>query len=100
MDRNELHQQILELADKIGHLNDTLSRSKRIHPVEIDLLRLYVREMVAGTEELAEMSGMKRELLTVQQEPVAIPTVTEPVSLEDLAGVKTPEKEEPIKEVV
>jgi hypothetical protein len=102
MDRNELHQQILELADKIGHLNDTLSRSKKVHPVEIDLLRLYVRELVAGTEELAELAGMRKEMVNIQPETVAAPTITEPVSFEQLTAAAAPlaEKAPPVPEPV
>ncbi len=44
-DKNQIHYDIAELLEKIAHLNIKLASTTKIHPVELDLLRNYVREL-------------------------------------------------------
>lgn len=43
--KDQIHYDIAELLEKIAHLNIKLASTDKIHPVELDLLRSYLREL-------------------------------------------------------
>jgi len=53
MERNDIHAQISVLAGKIRHLNELLANETSLHPVELELLHWYAREIKSRIEQLA-----------------------------------------------
>ncbi len=108
MDRKAIHAQIATLSDKINYLNERLSEEKNLHPVEVDLLNGYARELQGLIERLGEV---KPEFTVLKnEEPKAEETpepVAEPRRIERAAEKKPdldvkprqliPEKKEPVK---
>jgi len=113
MDRKAIHAQIATLSDKINYLNERLSEEKNLHPVEVDLLNGYAREL----QDMIESLGKVKPEFTVlkNEEPKAVVSqaeetpepVAEPRRIERAVEKKTdfdvkprqliPEKKEAIK---
>lgn len=94
MDRNSIHQQIALLADKISFLNGKLRQEPWLHPVEVDLLHGYARELSSMMEQLdkttARLTGeapAEPEKISVQP---AVKTETEIKTLLEKAETDTP----------
>lgn len=81
MDRKAIHEQIATLSDKITFLNERLSDEKNLHPVEVDLLNGYARELQGLIESLGKV---KPEFTVLKnEEPKIVPQAeekTEPVA--------------------
>lgn len=96
MDRNAIHAQVATLSDKINYLNERLSEEKNLHPVEVDLLSGYARELQVLIESLAnvkpEFTVLKKEepKKDTQQEEKTEPVV-EMRKIESPATTKKPE---------
>ncbi len=45
MSKKAIHEQIAVLTEKISYLNEKISNENKLHPVELDLLNGYVREL-------------------------------------------------------
>jgi hypothetical protein len=105
MERSEIHSQIKEMADKITHLNDNLTASRKIHPVELDLLGLYCRELVKLIEELPKAATQaspelpKTNAVGFKPVEVNIPEVAEkPAEPEERTVQSEAKKPEPVVE--
>jgi len=123
MDRTDVHQQIRELSDKINHLNENLFNSRKIHPVEIDLIKLYVRELTAMVDQLSVLAGVAskgdsgsgrmeagagrmesgkgKSTDNTKQETQVAEKITAPIASQENIPVSTPtiQKEEPAPKV-
>lgn len=83
MDRTAIHAQIAALSDKIHYLNERLSEEKNLHPVEVDLLSGYTRELQTLIESLG---NVKPEFTVLKKEEPQRETLVE-------------DKKEPAKEL-
>ena len=52
MNRKALHLILKQVLDKIDRLNDNLREADELHPVEVDLLNAYVKEVVELKEKI------------------------------------------------
>jgi outer membrane biosynthesis protein TonB len=104
MQRNEIHLQIAEVAEKIATLNKHLSASSRIMKAETDLLNVYVEELKMLLNELTKTTTptaapqpepKKEPIIEKPAEPVVVKKeiITEPIA-EPVAAKKVEIKEE------
>lgn len=93
MDRIEIHTQISILLDKINFLNNKLAKEKSLHPVEIDLLQNYNKELNKLIEKLMDTSGVLSDDLIQKIEDVTTQTEEAFQDKEDNKEEKTPEPE-------
>ena len=93
MKRNNIHQQISAIIDKISYLNKKLKEEQDFHTVEIDLLKSYsdeLRELIKMLESTTS-SAMNKAIETKLNEPTV--TVKE---MKDIELVEQEEMKEPI----
>lgn len=90
MDRNVIHTQIAMLAEKINHLNELLSKEDILHPVELDLLMSYEKELRSAVEEMARCKGELKKVVKKEERAEKIVSAhekelqtVEPVALEN-----------------
>lgn len=87
MERNDIHARINSLADKIKRLNGLLSNEGALHPVELELLHWYAREMKGSIEQLAAFKcDLETETAEAQAAPASVsPAPAEPVKEQVIA---------------
>lgn len=78
--KDQIHYDIAELLEKIAHLNIKLAGTSKIHPVEIDLLRSYLRELDKLTDAMPVMQLPKPSFAIPahQDEPTTLPSFNTP----------------------
>jgi hypothetical protein len=93
MERNDIHAQITTLAGKIRHLNELLANESSLHPVELELMHWYAREIKSRIEQLAafksdpeaengEAQAAPAPVAAAPAEPVDEPVVEPPAVAE------------------
>lgn len=91
MQKQDAHNQIAKLIEKIRHLNNVLSSDEEIYHVELDLLNAYYKELGACIQKLPETVG------DVSEKAEETTNIEEKVPLTDSkedAQVVSPEMEE------
>jgi hypothetical protein len=78
--KDQIHYDIAELLEKIAHLNIKLAGTNKIHPVEIDLLRSYLRELEKLTDAMPVMPLARPSfsIPTTQDESSTLPSFNTP----------------------
>lgn len=75
-DRKNIHEQIADMLERISQANKSLSNSKRLLSVEIDLLKTYNKELATLIDKLENSDSMPSA--EPVQEPVVINKAPEP----------------------
>lgn len=68
--KDQIHYDIAELLEKIAHLNIKLASTAKIHPVELDLLRSYLRELDKLADSMPLMQ-LPKPSFAIPQQPEA-----------------------------
>jgi len=96
--KDQIHYDIAELLEKIAHLNIKLAGATKIHPVELDLLRSYLREMEKLADSMPLMQLPKPSFAIPQQQdtqPSSLPSFNTPEESPVETPVQTTAAEEP-----
>lgn len=108
MEKQELHEHIADMLERIAHLNKNLSVAKKILPVEIDLLKGYMAELDKSFDALINIVPdtpkeiVEDAITTESVQEVEEETTLEVIedSLEEPPAVQEEVGEEPDLEVV
>lgn len=89
--KDQIHYDIAELLEKIAHLNIKLAGTNKIHPVEIDLLRSYLRELEKLTDAMPIMPLAKPSfsIPAPQNESSTLPSFDTPVETATAPAAKS-----------
>lgn len=98
--KDQIHYDIAELLEKIAHLNIKLAGTNKIHPVEIDLLRSYLRELEKLTDAMPIMPLAKPSfsIPSPQNEVSTLPSFNNPEETTETTAAENTriEQEEPL----
>ncbi len=89
--KDQIHYDIAELLEKIAHLNIKLAGTNKIHPVEIDLLRSYLRELEKLTDAMPIMPLAKPSfsIPAPQNESSTLPIFDTPIETAIASAAKS-----------
>ncbi|CAN5280833.1 hypothetical protein BH09BAC1_BH09BAC1_23840 [soil metagenome] len=78
--KDQIHYDIAELLEKIAHLNIKLASAEKIHPVELDLLRSYLRELdkLADSMPLMQLPKPTFAQFKAEPQPSSLPSFNTP----------------------
>jgi len=79
MQRNEIHLQIAEVAEKIATLNRHFSQSSKIMKAETDLMNVYLEELKMLLSELAKLTATAAAIQVEQKKETVIEKPAEPL---------------------
>lgn len=107
MEKQELHEHIADMLERIAHLNKNLSVAKKILPVEIDLLKGYMSELDKSFDALINIVPdtpkeiVEDAITTESVQEVEVETTVETIedSVEEPSTIQEKVGEEPDLEV-